>query len=209
MSSGAMSAVGFVATTSMLSVFESLGYGGFLLDHERRVLAHNQIAAEVLGAGLTLQRKRVVATDRRSDVRLQSLIAAGLTGEGRGIAASVGLRRESRLPLLVLVRPLKGDGGAPSNAAKLLLIACDPERSQGPPHHLLAEVFGLTPAEAGVAIGIAAGRQLAEIAADRGISIETVRWHAKILFGKTQTRGQAELAALLTRLAFLVPYGAR
>jgi DNA-binding CsgD family transcriptional regulator len=70
---------------------------------------------------------------------------------------------------------------------------------------MLAEMFGLTPAEAGVAAGIAAGRQLAEIATDRGVGIETIRWYSKVVFGKTQTRGQAELAALLTRLAVLAP----
>jgi DNA-binding CsgD family transcriptional regulator len=69
---------------------------------------------------------------------------------------------------------------------------------------MLAEMLGLTPAEASVAAGIAAGRQLAEIAADRGIGVETVRSHSKMVFGKTQTRGQAGLAA---RLAMLVPVG--
>jgi hypothetical protein len=43
-----------------------------------------------------------------------------------------------------------------------------------PPAHTLTEMFGLTPAEDGLAIGIAAGRQLAEIAAACGVRIETV-----------------------------------
>ena len=43
------------------------------------------------------------------------------------------------------------------------------------------------------------------IAADRGIKIGTVRAHTKTVFSKTQTRGQAELTGVLTRLAFVVP----
>ncbi len=43
------------------------------------------------------------------------------------------------------------------------------------------------------------------IAADRGIKIGTVRAHTKTVFSKTQTRGQAELTGVLTRLAFGVP----
>jgi len=65
------------------------------------------------------------------------------------------------------------------------------------------QTFGLTPAEAEVAIGIAAGRTLAQIAAERGVKVGTVRAHSKTVFSKTQTRGQAELTGLLTRLAFL------
>ncbi len=66
-------------------------------------------------------------------------------------------------------------------------------------------MFALTRAEAEVAIGIACGRRVAEIAVDRGVKVETVRTHSKTVFGKTRTRGQAELAALLARLAFLAP----
>jgi DNA-binding CsgD family transcriptional regulator len=113
------------------------------------------------------------------------------------------LRRNLRLPLLVRVLRL-GEGGHPAlHSAGLLLVARDPELRQVPPVNMLSETFGLTDTEAGVALGIASGRQLAEIAADRGVKIETIRVHSKRVFGKTQTRGQAELAALLTRLAFL------
>jgi len=202
-----MPAARSAGTACVLSVFEALGYGGFVLDREKRVLAHNSIAVKVLGSGLTLQAGRVAATDRASNRRLHRMVEAVLGGEGPPGAASVSVQRDSRLPLLVLILRLEDGGWVAANAARLLLIACDPERSRMPQGHMLAEMFGLTPTEVGVAIGIATGRQLAEIAADRGVGIETVRWYSKVVFGKTQTRGQAELAALLTRLALLVPDG--
>jgi DNA-binding CsgD family transcriptional regulator len=59
--------------------------------------------------------------------------------------------------------------------------------------------------KAAVEIAVSAGRTLAQIAADRGIKIGTVRAHTKIVFSKTHTRGQAELTGVLTRLAFVVP----
>jgi DNA-binding CsgD family transcriptional regulator len=188
-------------------VFEALGYGGLMLGGDRQVLAHNSVAATILDGGLVLRDSRVVATDRASDMRLQRLIGAALTGSGPLGFASVGLRRKSRLPLLVLIHRLREDVPAAAHASRLLLVACDPERIPMPREPMLAEMFGLTPTEVAVSIGIAAGRQLAEIAADRGIGIETVRWYSKIIFGKTRTRGQAELAALLTRLAMLAPDG--
>ncbi len=69
----------------------------------------------------------------------------------------------------------------------------------------MTQAFGLTEAEADVAIGIVSGKSLAEIAAERGIKIGIVRARSKTVFAKTQTRGQAELTGVLTRLAFVVP----
>jgi DNA-binding CsgD family transcriptional regulator len=62
-------------------------------------------------------------------------------------------------------------------------------------------LFDLTPAEAGVAIGIAGGKRTLEIATDRGVKIETVRTQSKAALAKTGTQNQVELTALLTRLA--------
>jgi DNA-binding CsgD family transcriptional regulator len=70
---------------------------------------------------------------------------------------------------------------------------------------VLADIFNLTPTEAHIAVAIASGRRLPEIAADRGIRIETVRTHSKRVFAKTRTRGQVELTALLTRLTVQIP----
>jgi DNA-binding CsgD family transcriptional regulator len=208
MTQGSMPVIEGAAAACVLDVFDTLGYGGFLLDADRKVLAYNNVARNFLDArlragGLTLHEGRVAATERASDKSLQSVIDAALTGKGSASVVSVGVRRDSRLPLLMVILRFSAD------AARLLLLACDPERRPMPPLHMLAEMFGLTPAEAGVAAGGDTGRQLAEIAADRSIGIETVRWYSKVVFGKTQTRGQAELAALLTRLAVLAPNGGR
>jgi DNA-binding CsgD family transcriptional regulator len=91
------------------------------------------------------------------------------------------------------------------DSARLLLVSYDPENCQVPPPDMLSHMFGLTPAEASVAIGIVGGKQLAEIAADRGVKTGTVRVHSKTVFAKTRTRGQTELAAFVTRVAFLNP----
>jgi DNA-binding CsgD family transcriptional regulator len=87
----------------------------------------------------------------------------------------------------------------------LLLLVVDPEQWLAPPQDMLMQAFDLTRAEADVAIGIASGRTLAEIATDRDIKIGTVRAHLKAVFAKTHTRSQAELTGALTRLAFLAP----
>jgi DNA-binding CsgD family transcriptional regulator len=192
---------------SILNFFESLGYGAFLLDYEQQLVARNGIANRYLGDGLALHGKRVAATDRQSDMRLQRRIEAASQPVDVDGREAVGVRRNSGLPLLIHALRIDLDVTQGCNSGRLLLVVYDPASSTTtvPPAHLLADLFGLTAAEAGVATGIAAGKSLAEIAADRGVKTETARAHLKTVFGKTGTRRQAQLAALLTRFAVFTP----
>jgi DNA-binding CsgD family transcriptional regulator len=199
----------FAFAADILSIIGSLQCGGFLLDPSKRVLSLNAIAAHRLGDGLALRRNRLVATERESDARLQSLIeqALNLTGSSDAPATWLELHRAAGTPLLLRILWLQESMRPALNGASLLLVTFDPEIRQAPPVDMLARMFALTRAEAEVATAIASGRRVAEIAADRGVNVETVRTHSKVAFAKTRTRGQTELAALLTRLAFLVPPG--
>jgi DNA-binding CsgD family transcriptional regulator len=71
----------------------------------------------------------------------------------------------------------------------------------------LRTAFGLTEAEAAVAQRIARGEGLPVVAAALGVSPSTARTHLKHTFDKTGTHRQAELAALLARLALSVRRG--
>jgi DNA-binding CsgD family transcriptional regulator len=192
--------------TCVLSVIGCLQCGGFLLRPDRQVMFLNRIASYSLGDGLALRGNRLVAIDRASDARLQSLIELALCSPQRpNQLFSVIVRRSLRLPLVVRILRLEENTRPALDSARLLLVSYDPERCQLPPPGMLTDMFGLTPAEANVAIGIVGGKQLAEIAAARGVKTGTVRVHSKTVFAKTRTRGQVELAALVTRVAFLTP----
>ena len=60
----------------------------------------------------------------------------------------------------------------------------------------LAVAFSLTGAEARVLSALLEGLSLAETAARFQISVNTVRWHLKALFGKTNTNRQSDLIRL-------------
>lgn len=184
----------------ILNLFQSLGYGAVLVDHEQRVLALNAVAKDCLGDGLMVHGQCVAATDRKSDLGLR---------RGIGVASKsndpvvVGLRGRSGQPVLVQIIQFNRVVPDAVSARWLLLITSDPIRSgmRTPPRDVLADVLGLTPAEVSIATGIATGKSLADVATDRGVTTETARVHLKAVFGKTGTRGQAQLAALLARLA--------
>jgi DNA-binding CsgD family transcriptional regulator len=67
----------------------------------------------------------------------------------------------------------------------------------------LRQLFDLTPAEARLAQGLARGEALEEVADELKIKMTTARSQLATIFGKTQTRRQAGLVAILSRLAHL------
>jgi len=64
----------------------------------------------------------------------------------------------------------------------------------------LGEAFGLTLAEISVLALLGQGQSLAEIAATRGVEIDTVRGQCKLLLSKTRSRRQSDLVKLVVAL---------
>jgi DNA-binding CsgD family transcriptional regulator len=93
------------------------------------------------------------------------------------------------------------------DGAALVVILLDPEDCPEPSHALLQQVFGLTRGEARLASQMLCGKSLQDIAEASGVSIGTVRSQAKAVLTKTDTHRQAELVALLTRLAMISERG--
>ncbi len=86
--------------------------------------------------------------------------------------------------------------GAAADVRAMLII--DPLGLRAAPSPLLPQqLFGLSKAEARVACGIAEGRTVATMAAEFGVSRETVRCQLKNVLAKTGTGRQANLAVLL------------
>lgn len=63
------------------------------------------------------------------------------------------------------------------------------------------EMFGLTPAEARLAVQLAAGHALADIAQFNGVNISTLRAQLRAVYAKTGTSKQAELVSQIWRAA--------
>ena len=89
----------------------------------------------------------------------------------------------------------------PNNQSVVFLLARD---TRPQPNRLrLQKLFDLTGAETEVALSIACGHTLLEIAQSRNLSRTTIRSHVASLFAKTDTRRQSELMALLMNMAVL------
>ena len=64
----------------------------------------------------------------------------------------------------------------------------------------LHDLFSLTSAESDIAVLLANGKSLKDVAGIRQVSYETVRWQVKRILQKTECRNQIELAILINRL---------
>ena len=72
------------------------------------------------------------------------------------------------------------------------------------PHaEALRRWFGVTRTEATLMIELARGKTPKELADERGVSMATIRSQLRSIYGKTDTRGQAEVVSLVARLGAL------
>ena len=175
-----------------------------LLDAGGRVILANRAARDLAAArdGLVLTRDGVSLMRPPDDRRLRQLIAGALgTAAGTGISAGgamSALRPSGKRPFSILVSPLSAGSFA---MTKLRPAACiviaDPEQREPVPAERLRDLFGLTPAEARLAVRLAAGEELRTAAESLGIRYQTARTQLIAIFRKTQTQRQGELIKLL------------
>ncbi|MDP6953525.1 MAG: helix-turn-helix transcriptional regulator [Alphaproteobacteria bacterium] len=186
-------------------VLDALPFGVILVDAKAKVLQANGMAQDMLREGdglLILAKTMCAARPEESKALAQRIGAAALTGAGDGVHSG-GPLRVSRPSLKrdyeVLVSPIGRraflDQGVGTPAA--IVIITDPEHHTEPPHERLQRLYGLSPAEAWVAWGIASGRRQTELAEERGISPETVRTYLRRARDKTDAKRTADLVRLI------------
>ena len=109
-------------------------------------------------------------------------------------------QRPAGLPLILHVHPVtpgRADFGAERLAA--LVLIRDPDANRLDPE-MVGDVLGLTAAETRVAVLLAKGRSVRDIARELGRSENTVRWTLSNVLSKTNAARQADLVRLLLQL---------
>ena len=124
--------------------------------------------------------------------RLIDSLERQLSGDGSLLV----VKRENELPLIAR----RAADGIPAQPDLCLTDLYD---FPVPDEDVLRAAFGLTPAEARLARGIARGDALEEVATALGIRMPTARSQLAAVFAKTGTRRQARLVAILALLALL------
>jgi DNA-binding CsgD family transcriptional regulator len=115
------------------------------------------------------------------------------------VGSTSWLVTSSKEGITTLVKQIANASSDGTSALILLDLDAHPE----PSPRTLQCLFGLTAAETQLAIELVRGHNLLDIARSRRLSRTTIRSQLGALFVKTQTRRQADLVALLGRVAIL------
>jgi DNA-binding CsgD family transcriptional regulator len=193
-------------TVDLVGALEAVRHGVIIVGSGWWVINLNTAAERILRAedGLQMCSARIAATGMQADHKLNRGLHAALTDDGSKVRSGrsfVCERPSGKRPYVVHVLPLHLT--APdeiSSEARALVLIIDPDQEPEPAAALLRRLYGLTIAEADVALHIARGANLTEISDQLSVSITTVRKHLQHVYDKTDTHRQAELVRLLLTL---------
>lgn len=190
---------------SLEDALDKLSSALVMLDVSGRAVFVNAAALSILssGYGVSLANSRLSAAQHTETKKLQCLIEMAIaTGTGKALygGGTMSIPREGKAPLHLLVSPLCSEDRAIPGSAVAIVFLTDPEQGSSVPAEVLRTLFGLTQAEAKIALAILNGHTLSETADLNRVSRETVKSQMNAIFSKTRTRRQGELIRLLSKL---------
>ena len=186
---------------SVADLLDTPRIGVIHLDRRGQIIEANDRARAILrhGDGLSDRGGELRARGPADHAHLEGLLAGALPSAGVGVSGSMLLRRPSGvLPLVVHVKPVVGpqpDYGARRVAVLVLLV--EPGRPSRIDPTLVATTLGLTRAESQIAVALAQGQTVREIARSTGRQVSSIHWHLKHIYRKLGVARQAELVQLV------------
>lgn len=188
-------------TCGLQQALNLLASPAFVIDSNCRLYFVNQAGDEALRAGtqLRLRDGRIRGSRPSATVELEKEIAR-VVASGRTVSDSseMILTDEKEPPAILSLCPLRGhaaQGFLPRAEIVMFLIRVQDHRPSS--SMLLRTAFGLSSGEADLALRLAAGERLQEIADLKRVSIETIRSQLKSIFLKTNTRRQSDVIRLI------------
>lgn len=180
--------------SGMVSLLQTRGDPVFELDSVGQVLRVHGPGTEEIG--IVARSRRLLMTDRAVQAQLDRAIAKAVRKPHQPGLVSAATSRAGRLFLRII--PVTGRARDVFTATAALVVITQGRRESAEPlQNLVRDALGLTEREGQIAMLLAGGLDLPMIAERLHIGLGTVRNHLKSLFGKTGTRRQGELIALL------------
>jgi DNA-binding CsgD family transcriptional regulator len=143
-----------------------------------------------------LSGERITAPIPAEARRLHTLVQSALSGQGlRG--GSTIVHGPDGQTLSVVVDPLTSEMRERCGSAVVVYLSDLRARAAADREQTIRQLFGFTPAESRVAIGIATGETVKRVAQDIGITYETARFTLKRVYEKLDVHKQGELVALI------------
>ena len=192
--------------TTAAALLDNTRIGVIHLDRRGRILEVNDRARGILrrAGRLSDNNGMLSARDPDDQLRLEQLVADALPASGAvALSGSMLLGRSSKLPPFVVhVKPVgdsQPDYGARPIAALVLIVEPGQHRRIDP--GLVARTLRLTPGESQVAVRLAEGKNVREIARAMGLTEGAIYWHLKQIYHKLPFSRQVDLVRLVLSIA--------
>jgi len=191
---------------ALLKGLDRLVIGLILYDHHAQPVYINPTARAIIEGhpAMQLQDGELILTNAEDDRNLRQTIlhaAAIDPDDSWKQSVAIGITHpDIEMPLPLLVTPMHAHlitSDLDYEGAKVAVFLSDPNQQQPISVENLVSVYGLTPSEAQVAIGLANGHSIDEIASSSNHSKHTIRSQLKSVFRKTGASRQSELIKLL------------
>ncbi|MDE0035796.1 MAG: helix-turn-helix transcriptional regulator [Deltaproteobacteria bacterium] len=194
--------------SSFAKLLDNTRIGVIQLDRSGRIVETNDRARELLckGDGLVDRGGLLHAFSPVDDAELQRLVARALPSFGRqGVSGSMVVGQPLLFPRLALhISPtVEGQPNVRPRRIAALVLVVDPTTRVVVDPSLVAAALGLTKAESYVAVLLAEGKTIRDIAIATGRTENTIRWHVKRILDKHGISRQVELVQLVLPLATL------
>ena len=187
--------------SGMLSgALDCLTLGVVFVSRSGRPLWINRRAQEIVDQkALCLSPSGLAAQSAPETRSLRELIDDTVSKGSQGLLAIS--RRMDQRPLVLIAVPLSPVGLASdrNDTVNGVLFISDPDQIDEPKMDSVRRAFGLTYREAQMAIAISHGQGLQAAAESLGVAVTTARSQLQAVFAKTETKHQAEVAALINR----------
>jgi DNA-binding CsgD family transcriptional regulator len=185
-------------TRAASATLAALGLAALVVNETGKVLDANPLIEGLQGYIRWRAFDRVSLCDKAADQLLREAIAGIRHGED-GNVRSFPVRSSGAPEAMVMhVIPIRLSARDIFDRCVAALILTPVTLPQAPPVELVQSLFDLTPAEARVARSLASGKTVEDIAANSGVSANTIRAHVRGVLEKTGRNRQAEIVALLT-----------
>ena len=191
--------------TTVTALLDNPRIGVLLLDRRGKIIEVNDRARSILrhGDGLSDRDGVLGALNPDDQLHLEGLVAGALPTAAVTVSGSMLLARPSGLPPFVVhVKPVgvhQPDYGARHIAALALIVepGSQPRIDPG----LVARTLGLTPMESRVAVWLAEGKSVRDMAEATGRTQGSIYWHLKQIYQKQSVSRQADLVRLVLSIA--------
>jgi DNA-binding CsgD family transcriptional regulator len=175
-----------------------LGIPALVLAKNGKILAANQLVETLNDFIGWRAQDQVLLKDARADALLRDAIAT-VNQDDTPSVRSFPVRHGGSV-MIAHVVPIRGSARDVFSRCAAMLMLTPMTRPAAPSVELIRSLFDLTPAEARVARGLAAGRTVKVMAAEGGTSTNTIRTHVNAVLTKTGFGRQSDVVALLNGL---------